>query len=156
MPLDLSDDRIRVEAREIAEALQGLEGPLLPILHALQDRFGHVPGVAIPVVAEVLNLTRADVHGVVSFYHDFRDAPAGRHVLRICRSEACKSMGADRLLAEVEDALGISAGETTPDGRVTLEAVHCLGLCACAPAAQAGGRLVGRAEARGLVAGVSA
>jgi len=152
MPFDTTDEEIRAEARAIAASLRGLEGPLLPILHAVQARFGCVPAAAVPAVAEVLNVTRADVHGVVSFYHDFRDAPAGRHVIRVCRSEACQSVGATRLVGDLEAALGICCGETTADGRVTLEAVYCLGLCACGPAAQCDGRLVGRAEAATLLA----
>jgi formate dehydrogenase subunit gamma len=152
MPLDATAEEIREEVRAIALGLKDLEGPMLPILHAVQARFGHVPEAALPVIAEVLNLTRAEVHGVVSFYHDFRAEPAGRAVLRVCRSEACKSVGADALLSELEAALGIRAGETTPGGAVTLEPVYCLGLCACGPAAQVDGRLVGRADAARLLA----
>ena len=124
---------------------------MLPILHAIQERFGHVPDAALPAIADVLNLTRAEVHGVVSFYHDFRSEPSGRVVVRVCRSEACKSMGADRLLADLEAALGVPAGSTAADGSVTLEPVYCLGLCACGPAAQVGGRPVGRASAERIV-----
>ena len=97
-----------------------------------------------------LNLTTAEVHGVMSFYHDFRKAPAGRHVLRICRAEACQSMGANALSQAVLDQLGLDWGGTTPDGRVTVEPVYCLGLCACAPAAMINGRLIGRADAARL------
>jgi formate dehydrogenase subunit gamma len=125
----------------------GLEGPLLPILHAVQARLGHVPAEAVPQIADRLNLGRAEVHGVVTFYHDFREAPAGRRVLRLCRAEACQAMGADALAAVVQRALGIGWHDTTPDGAVTLEPVFCLGLCACGPAAQVDGRLVGRATA---------
>lgn len=125
----------------------GREGPLLPILHDLQAEWGMIPEAAQPVIARALNLTRAEVYGVVSFYHDFRDHPAGRHVLRLCRAEACKSMGGDALADQVRAALGIDWHETTPDGRITLEPVFCLGLCACAPSAQVDGKLVGRATA---------
>ncbi|HWL57121.1 MAG TPA: formate dehydrogenase subunit gamma [Paracoccus sp. (in: a-proteobacteria)] len=121
------------------------EGPLLPILHDIQAEWGFVPEAAQPIIAEALGMTRAEVHGVVSFYHDFRDHPSGRHVLRLCRAEACQSMGAEALAAEIRAALGIDFHETTPDGRLTLEPVFCLGLCACAPSAQMGERLVGRA-----------
>ncbi|MTH64549.1 formate dehydrogenase subunit gamma [Paracoccus shanxieyensis] len=121
------------------------EGPLLPILHDIQAEYGYVPEAAQPVIAAALGLTRAEVHGVVSFYHDFRDHPSGRHVLRLCRAEACQSMGADALADRVRAALGIDFHETTPDGRLTLEPVFCLGLCACAPSAQMGERLLGRA-----------
>jgi formate dehydrogenase subunit gamma len=147
MPLDASTEEIRQEARDIAARLAHREGPLLPILHAVQERFGYVPPAALPEIADVLNLTGAEVHGVASFYHDFRSEPAGRTVVRVCRSEACKSMGADRLLAGLEAALGVEVGATRPDGEVTLEPVYCLGLCACGPAAQVDGRLMGRATA---------
>ena len=123
--------------REIAESMKVLDGPLIPILHALNDRFGYVDEAAIPVVAHVLNLSRAEVHGVVSFYHDFRAEPAKRHVLKICRAEACQSMGADKLFADVAAALGDSA-------QVTLEPVYCLGNCALSPAAMIDGKLYGR------------
>lgn len=126
------------------------EGPLLPILHAIQAAYDHVPDEALPLIASSLNLTTAEVHGVMSFYHDFRKAPAGRHVLRICRAEACQSMGANALSQAVLDQLGLDWGGTTPDGRVTVEPVYCLGLCACAPAAMIDGRLIGRADAARL------
>lgn len=125
----------------------GLEGPLLPILHAVQARFGYVPDKVLPEIASALNISRAEIHGVVSFYHDFRSAPAGRHVVKLCRAEACQAMGGDRVAAAVKARLGIDFHETTPDGRVTLEPVFCLGLCACAPAAMVDGRLVGRVDA---------
>lgn len=130
----------------------GIEGPLLPILHALQAEFGFVPQAAVPLIAEKLNISRAEVAGVISFYHDFRAAPAGRRVVRICRAEACQSMGATTLAAQMQDRLGIGWGETTPDGAVTLEAVYCLGLCACAPAVQIDGDLMGRADADRIAA----
>lgn len=122
----------------------GREGPLLPILHDVQAEWGMIPEPAQPVIAAALNLTRAEVYGVVSFYHDFRDHPTGRHVLRLCRAEACKSMGADDLADQVRRSLGIDWHQTTPDGRITLEPVFCLGLCACAPSGQIDGRLHGR------------
>ena len=144
---------------DILAAHQGLEGPLLPILHAVQAEFGHVPQSVLPQIARALNLSKAEVHGVVTFYHDFREAPAGRHVLKLCRAEACQAMGADRVAAHVQGALGVDWHETTRDGAVTLEPVFCLGLCACGPAAMMDGRLVGRCdEARidALIAGVRA
>lgn len=131
---------------EILEAHQGLEGPLLPILHAVQEAFGFVPDSAIPQIAKALMLSKAEVHGVVSFYHDFREKPAGRHVLKLCRAEACQTMGADAVADRIQKALGIGWHETTADGRVTLEPVFCLGLCACGPAAMVDGRLVGRVD----------
>jgi formate dehydrogenase subunit gamma len=130
--------------RELVAEHAALEGPLLPILHAVQEAYGHVPEAAVPVIADALNLTRAEVWGVVTFYHDFRSAPAGRHVVKMCRAEACQSMGAEALIDYAERRLGVSLGETSPDGRVTLEAVYCLGLCATAPSALVDGRPVGR------------
>jgi formate dehydrogenase subunit gamma len=123
-----------------------MEGPLLPILHAIQAEFGYVPQDALPIIAQDLNLSRAEVHGVMSFYHDFRENPAGNHVLKLCRAESCKSMGADRVAAHAQKALGIEWHETTKDGKVTLEPVFCLGLCACGPAAIVDGKLVGRVD----------
>lgn len=139
---------------EILEAHQGLEGPLLPILHAIQEAFGYVPDSAIPQIAAALMLSKAEVHGVISFYHDFREKPAGRHVLKLCRAEACQTMGADAVADRIKVALGIDWHETTPDGRVTLEPVFCLGLCACGPAAMIDGRLVGRCD-EGVLAEVA-
>ena len=132
---------------EILDAHRGMEGPLLPILHAVQAEWGHVPDAAIPRIAQALNLGRAEVHGVVSFYHDFRKAPAGRHVVRLCAAEACQAQGGRALAAEVAARRGAALHETTPDGRVTVEPVYCLGLCACGPAAMVDGRLIGRATA---------
>jgi formate dehydrogenase subunit gamma len=134
-------------ADEIAAAHLALEGPLLPILHAVQHEFGHIPDAAIPRIADRLNISKAEVHGVVSFYHDFRTAPAGRHVVKLCRAEACQAMGADALVAQAETRLGVAMHETTRDGSVTLEPVFFLGLCACGPAAMVDGRIVGRLDA---------
>ena len=128
----------------------GREGATLPILHALQATFGYVPAASIPMVADALNLTRAEVHGVVSFYHDYRHAPAGRHVLKLCRAESCQAMGADALAEHVQARLGVGWGETTADGAVTLEQIFCLGLCSCSPSAMFDGKLVGRASAAKL------
>lgn len=131
-------------ARSIIQELRHLEGPMLPILHALQEEFGFIPEEVKPVLAHELNLSRAEVHGVVTFYHDFRNVPAGRHVLKLCRAEACQSMGADDLAERVQQLLGIDFHQTTLDGAVTLEPVYCLGLCACAPAAMLDGDVYGR------------
>ena len=136
-------------AREVIAAHATGGGAPLPILHALQEVFGCVPEAAVPLVADVLNLSQAEVHGIVSFYHDFRREPPGRHVLKLCRAEACQSMGGDALGARACAKLGINWGETTRDGRVTLHPVFCLGLCATAPSAMINNRLVGRlTEAR--------
>jgi formate dehydrogenase subunit gamma len=136
------------EARgaEIIAEHAKLEGATLVILHALQDAFGYVPEPAIPMVASALNLSRAEVHGVFTFYHDFRKEPAGRHVLKLCRAEACQAAGGDALAARAEAKLGIAFGYTTADDRVTLEPTYCLGLCATAPSAMLDGRLVGRLD----------
>ena len=133
--------------RAIATELSSLDGPLLPILHAVNDQLGHIDEQAIPVIADVLNLTRAEVHGVVSFYHDFRRQPAGRHVLKVCRAESCQSMGCERLVERLEADFGIEMGSTTPDGRLTLETVYCLGNCALSPAVMLDGELHGRVDA---------
>jgi formate dehydrogenase subunit gamma len=140
--------------RDIAERLKSLDGPLLPILHAINGQFGYVDERALPIIAEVLNLTRAEVQGVVSFYHDFRRAPAGRHIVKICRAEACQAMGAERLITELETALGVKLGETSAEGRITLEPVYCLGNCALSPAALIDGRLYGRLDAARTLAQV--
>jgi formate dehydrogenase subunit gamma len=132
-------------AEIIAEYAQ-LEGATLVILHALQEAFGYVPEAAIPMVASALNLSRAEVHGVFTFYHDFRNKPAGRHVLKLCRAEACQAAGGDRLAARAEAKLGIALGDTTADERITLEPIYCLGLCATAPSAMLDGRLIGRLD----------
>ena len=121
-----------------------LEGPLLPILHGLQAEFGYVPQAAVELIAEALNLSKAEVHGVISFYHDFRKAPAGRHVVKICRAEACQAVGGEALGEAVLAKLGLDWHGTTRNGAVTLEPVYCLGLCACAPAAMVDGKVIGR------------
>ena len=132
------------DCSEIINELKDLEGPLLPILHALQERYGHVDEAMVRLISSALNLSRAEVYGVVSFYHDFRKEPHGRHVLKVCRAEACQSAGGDALAASIEQALGLQFGETSADRQVTLEAVYCLGLCATAPSAMLDGRLIGR------------
>lgn len=147
MPFDTWEEGL---AAEIIAPLAKVEGATLPILHALQERFGHIPEAAIPLIADALNLSRAEVHGVVTFYHDFRRAPAGRHVLKLCRAEACQSMGADALAAHACDRLGVDWGGTTADGSVTLDPVFCLGLCATAPSAMLDGKLVGRLNEKRL------
>jgi len=137
-------------AGEIIAAHVGLEGAALPILHALQEEFGYVPKQSEPMIADALNVSRAEVHGVISFYHDFRRTPPGRHVLKVCRAEACQSVGAaamaDRLLAR----LGMAWGGTTRDGSLTVEPTFCLGLCACGPAALLDGEPLARLDDAGL------
>ncbi|HTZ71412.1 MAG TPA: formate dehydrogenase subunit gamma [Acetobacteraceae bacterium] len=122
-------------ARGIIAELATLEGATLPILHALQASFGHIHADAIPLIAVALNISRAEVHGCITFYHDFRPAPTGRHVVKLCRAEACQAVGADALHATLLKDLGVAWHGTTSDGGVTVEPVFCLGLCACGPSA---------------------
>jgi formate dehydrogenase subunit gamma len=131
-------------ARTIAAEHGNRLDELIEILHEVQSVLGYVPEAVIPVLANALNLSRAEVHGVVTFYHDFRRKPAGRHVLKLCRAEACQSMGGEAIVRRAEDRLGVACGETSADGRVTLEPTYCLGLCATAPSAMIDGRVVGR------------
>src|SRR5499426_2907312 len=131
-------------ARAIAADYGNRPDGLLEILHRLQESVGYVPESAVSTLADALNLSRAEVHGVVTFYHDFRDKPAGRHVLKLCRAEACQAMGAEALVARAERRVGVSCGDTSADGRVALEPVYCLGLCATAPSGMIDGRLIGR------------
>jgi formate dehydrogenase subunit gamma len=134
-------------AQAVTDAIarhHGEPGALLPILHAVQDRLGYLPPEALGPIAEAQNLSRAEVHGVVGFYHDFRTTAPGRRVVKLCRAEACQAMGADALAAHAEARLGVAGGETRADGEVTLAAVYCLGNCACAPAALVDGELHGR------------
>ena len=130
----------------IVDEWQGAEGPLLPILHGVQEEFGYVPEEALPVVAQALNLSRAEVYGVVSFYHDYRRQPAGRHVLKVCRAESCQAMGGDAVADRLRELLGVDWHGTTKDGSVTLEPVYCLGLCSCSPSAMLDGEVIGRLD----------
>ena len=148
VPKDQVWDSARASA-VIAEHLDQ-EGPLLPILHALQDEFGYIDREAEPMIADALNISRAEVHGVVTFYHDFRSKPAGRHVLKLCRAEACQAVGGDALAARAESRLGVALGDTTADGRVTLEPVYCLGLCSVSPSAMFDGKIIGRLDEKTL------
>jgi formate dehydrogenase subunit gamma len=134
----------QARASEIIAAHASLEGPVLPILHALLEEFGHISDEALALVAAELNLSRAEIHGTVSFYHDFRRRPAGRHILKLCRAEACQSMNGPGIARDLLTRLGIEWGETTADGTLTVEGVYCLGLCACAPSALYDGEPIGR------------
>jgi len=124
--------------------LESLPGALLPILNALQDEFGYIDDAAVPLIADALNLSRAEVVGVVYFYHDYRHAPPGRHVLRVCRAEACQAMGGESLAEYLQTRLGVPMGQTTIDGSITLENVYCLGNCALSPAVMLDGDLYGQ------------
>lgn len=126
------------------DALKHKPGALLPILHALQDRIGFIPEAAVPIIADALHQTRAEVHGVISFYHHFRTTPPGRHVVQICRAEACQSVGARQLEAHAKARLGVDYHQTTADREITLEAVYCLGNCACGPSIRVDDSVRGR------------
>lgn len=117
----------------LVAAFRDVPGGLLPLLHAVQDAIGFIPADAVPAIAAGMGLSRAEVHGVVTFYHDFRSAPAGRHTLQVCRAEACQAVGGRELEQHARRTLGVDFGETTADGAVTLEPVYCLGNCACGP-----------------------
>ena len=131
---------------DILKAHRDLEGALLPILHAVQAEFGYIPAQVQPIIAKDLNISRAELHGVISFYHDFREKPAGGHVIKLCRAEACQAVGADRVAAHAQKTLGVDWHETTADGAITLDPIFCLGLCACGPAAMVDGKLIGRVD----------
>ena len=124
--------------REIALAHAGQPGALLPLLHAIQSEIGYIPSSGVPIVAEILNLSRAEVHGVISFYHFFRSTPAGRHTIQLCRAESCQAMGSRELERHAKKSLEIDFHQTTADGQITLEPVYCLGNCACSPAIRVG------------------
>lgn len=139
-------------AGQIIAEHAALDGAALPILHALQQAFGYVPKASEALIADALNLSRAEVHGIVTFYHDFRHAPAGRHVLKVCRAEACQSVGAAPLAERLLARLGLEWGGTTKDGSLTIEAAYCLGLCACGPSALLDDEPLARLDDAALVA----
>ena len=135
------------DARVIDEILARLAdqpGALMPVLHAVNDRVGYIPAEAVPVIAHALNLSRAEVHGVISFYHDFRTERPGRKIIRVCRAESCQAMGAVALANHIQARLGINFGQTSDNGDFTLEPVYCLGNCACSPAIVVGDDIYGR------------
>ena len=147
-----------LEARRTAEVFQHWPGACVPILHALQHQFGYIHDEAIPIVADVVNISRAEVVGVVEFYTDFRREPPAKHVVKVCLAEACQSMGSAAVVERLTEKLGIGMGERTADANVELEAVYCLGNCALSPAIVVDGRLVGRASpdrAEALVSAVA-
>lgn len=130
--------------------LRTMPGGLLPILHAIQEEVGYIPPDAVPSIADSLNISRAEVHGVISFYHDFRTEPAGRHVVHVCRAESCQAVGAEALLAHAQVRLGVEVHGTSADGAVTLEPIYCLGNCALSPAVMVDRNLYGRVSPGGL------
>jgi formate dehydrogenase subunit gamma len=129
---------------EIVAGLAGKPGALMLVLHAVNERVGYIPVEAVPAIAHALNLSRAEVHGVISFYHDFRTERPGRKIIRVCRAESCQAMGAVELAAHIQARLGIEFGQTSDNGDFTLEPVYCLGNCACSPAIVVGDDLYGR------------
>jgi formate dehydrogenase subunit gamma len=141
---DALDAVAEAAVRSVIASLPSREDVLLPILHGIQNALGYVPPPAVPIIAQALNLSRAEVHGVISFYHHFRSKRPGRHVLKLCRAEACQAMGAREIEAHVKTRLGIVFNETTGDGSVTLEPVYCLGNCACAPSVMLDDKVRGR------------
>jgi formate dehydrogenase subunit gamma len=145
MALENNADLEAVSA--IVDELKQQDGALLPILHRVQETLGYVPETVVPVIASGLNLSRAEVHGVISFYHDFRRTPPGRHVVRICQAESCQAMGSVPLTEHVKSSLNVDFGDTTDDGAITLEPVYCLGNCACSPALMVDDALYGRMSA---------
>ncbi|WP_433762359.1 formate dehydrogenase subunit gamma [Nocardia sp. CA-135398] len=143
---------LRELVRSVVDSNRHLRGPLLVVLREIQDHLGYIDTDVVPLVAAELNLSRADVHGVATFYRDFRSEPTGRKILRICRAEACQAMGSEPLVGALEQALGIKVGQTTADGSITLDQVFCLGNCALGPAVQIDGRLYGRLDREQLLA----
>jgi formate dehydrogenase subunit gamma len=141
--------------QEIISNLKNKPGALLPILHSVQNALGYVPNESVPAIAKGLNLSRAEVHGVISFYHYFRETPPGKHTIHLCRAESCLSMGGKQLENHVKARLGIGFHETTADGKFTLEPVYCLGNCACSPAMQIGEDIYGRVSAKSFDAALN-
>lgn len=144
------DERIAEAVANSIQRYREVRGGLLPLLRDLQDALGYVPAAAVPTIAAALHLSRAEVHGVISFYHDFRSAPAGSHVLQICRAEACQAMGSRALEVHAKTRLGIDYGATTEDGAITLEPVYCLGNCACSPSVRLDDEVHARVDAARL------
>jgi len=146
-------DKAKVAA--IAQELKDKPGALMPVLRRVQDELGWVPAECVPIVAEVLNLSRAEVHGVLSFYHDFRRDPPGRNIIKVCRAESCQAMGGVSLAEHIKRRLGCDFGHTRGDGSFTLEPVYCLGNCACSPAVVINGQLLGRVTPERFDAAIS-
>jgi formate dehydrogenase subunit gamma len=146
---------VQATVQEIITSLKNKPGALLPILHGVQNSLGYVPAESVPAIARELNLSRAEVHGVISFYHYFRDTPPGNHTIHLCRAESCQAMGGKQLENHVKTRLGIDFHETTADGKFTLEPVYCLGNCACSPAMQIGDEIYGRVSANSFNAAIN-
>ncbi len=139
---------IQETVQAVITSLKDKPGALLPILHGIQDALGYIPADSVPAIAQGLHLSRAEVHGVISFYHYFRDTPPGKQTIHLCRAESCQAMGGKQLEQHVKDQLGIDYHETTADGQFSLEPVYCLGNCACSPAIQIGDDIYGKVSAQ--------
>jgi formate dehydrogenase subunit gamma len=142
--MSIFDSDAQQTVTRIVSDLKHKPGALLPVLHGVQDAFGYVPAAAVPIIADALNLSRAEVHGVISFYHYFRESPPGRHTIHLCRAEACQSMNQRSLEAHAKQRLGVDFHQTTANGAFSFEPVYCLGNCACSPAVMVDGELYGR------------
>ncbi|WP_271410264.1 formate dehydrogenase subunit gamma [Pseudomonas sp. Q1-7] len=141
----MSDETLHLPLiQSVLEREKDTAGALLPVLHAIQDGAGYIPDIAIPEIAHALNLSLAEVRGVISFYHDFRTTPPARHTLRLCRAESCQSLGAERLAEQLREQLALDDHGTSADGRISLRPVYCLGACACSPALELDGQLHAR------------
>ena len=141
------NSKVQANVQAIIASLKDKPGALLPILHGIQDELGYIPAETVPAIADALNLSRAEVHGCISFYHYFRDTPPGKTTIHLCRAESCQAMGSKALEEHVKSRLGIDYHETTTDGAFSLEPVYCLGLCACSPSMQVGNEVYGRVSA---------
>jgi formate dehydrogenase subunit gamma len=137
-------------ARSLIAQLASLPGATLPILHALQEEFGYIDKAAVKLIAEALNLSQAEIHGVTSFYHDFRDAPPSGRVIKLCRAEACQALGCEDLVSHASQQHGVTADAPSPQAHVLIETVYCLGNCALGPSALVEGELIGRLDAARL------
>jgi formate dehydrogenase subunit gamma len=142
--MSIFDSDAQQTVTRIVSELKHMPGALLPVLHGVQDALGYVPAAAVPIIADALNLSRAEVHGVISFYHYFRESPPGRHTIHLCRAEACQSMNQRSLEAHAKQRLGVDFHQTTANGAFSFEPVYCLGNCACSPAVMVDGELYGR------------
>ncbi len=149
-------EEVRAAVLDVTGRLKSLPGALLPVLHGVQEALGYVPEHAVPLIARELNLSRADVHGVISFYHFFRSKPPGQKVIYVCRAESCQAMGAATLEKHIKQRLGVDFHQTTANGAFTLEPVYCLGNCACSPAMMVDDELKGRLTPEGFDAWLAA
>lgn len=149
-PANVSEDQLTATLQGLIEKYRTLPGALMPLLHAIQDTIGYVPESAYPSISKALNISVAEVHGVVTFYHHFRTTPSGRHILQVCRAESCQAMGSTALEAHAKKCMNVDYHETTADGALTLEPVYCLGNCALSPAVMLDGDVYGKVSAEDL------